>query len=451
MANIKRSLRTLLGGAVGASMLLTAGIANAWDLGSAAKPYDGTTIKAIFLDRPGYRAAIKMLPDFEKATGIKVDYEILPYENTREREVLELTSGGDLDVVLVDLVWIGEFAESGWIEPMDSFFNNKELADPNLDTKDFFPLLLDAFGTWGGKVYGLPFDNYSGLLFYNKCQLKDAGFSEPPKTWESLMKDYAPKLTKADGSQYAFALQSKRGETQSADSFMRFLWPFGGSLLDKDFKSNLLSKDSQAGLKFRQDLLKYMPKGIIDYDHNEAVNALAQKKVSMITEWSAFYSTLVDPATSKLGDCLGIAPEPEGTAGRLPALGGFSLAVNKSTTDAKKAASYLFIQWITSAAEAKTYLDNGGVPGRMKVYEDPAIQAKYAFVKPMVESWHKGVPQYRPRFAEWPEISEIIAEWGSKILLGDVSTEDGAKEIGTRMEAVLQKAGYYDGKKQLNQ
>jgi multiple sugar transport system substrate-binding protein len=232
---------------------------------------------------------------------------------------------------------------------------------------------------------------------------------------------------------------------------MRFLWPFGGSLLDKDFKSNLLSADSQTGLKFRQDLLKYMPKGIVDYDHNEAVNALAQNKVSMITEWSAFYATLVDPSTSKLGDCLGIAPEPAGPAGRLPALGGFSLAVNKNSSDAKKAAAYLFIQWVTSAAEAKTYLENGGVPGRMKVYEDPAVQQKYAFVKPMVESWQKGVPQYRPRFAEWPEISEIVAEWGSKMLLGDVSTEDGAKEIGTRMEAVLKKAGYYDGKKQLNQ
>ena len=35
----------------------------------------------------------------------------------------------------------------------------------------------DAF-TKDGKIYGLPFDNYSGLLFYNQCQLKEAGFGE---------------------------------------------------------------------------------------------------------------------------------------------------------------------------------------------------------------------------------------------------------------------------------
>jgi multiple sugar transport system substrate-binding protein len=420
-------------------------------LETAAEPLKGTEIQAIFLDRPGYRAIIKLLPEFEKKTGIKVNYEIVPYENTREKEVLNFTSGGDLTLALVDLVWIGEFAENGWIEPIDKFAKDPSITDPNLNLKGFFPLLLDAFGSWGGTVYGLPFDNYSGLLFYNSCKLKEAGFDKPPETWDELLKTYAPKLTNADKKEYGFALQSRRGETQSADSFMRVLWPFGGSLLTKDFKSNLMSKESQAGLNFRQDLMKYMPSGIVSYDHAEAVNALAQGQVAMITEWSAFYGTLTDPATSKLGDCLGVAPEPAGPAGRLPALGGFSLAVASQASDEEKKAAWLFIQWATSEAIAKPYVEAGGVSGRMAVYNDPEIKAKYKFVEPMVASWQKGVPEFRPRFPAWPAISEIIAEWGTKMMLGEVSVADGSKEIGTRMEAVLQKEGYYDGKKKLLQ
>jgi multiple sugar transport system substrate-binding protein len=420
-------------------------------LETAAEPLKGTEIQAIFLDRPGYRAIIKLLPEFEKKTGIKVNYEIVPYENTREKEVLNFTSGGDLTLALVDLVWIGEFAENGWIEPIDKFAKDPSITDPNLNLKGFFPLLLDAFGSWGGTVYGLPFDNYSGLLFYNSCKLKEAGFDKPPETWDELLKTYAPKLTNADKKEYGFALQSRRGETQSADSFMRVLWPFGGSLLTKDFKSNLMSKESQAGLNFRQDLMKYMPSGIVSYDHAEAVNALAQGQVAMITEWSAFYGTLTDPATSKLGDCLGVAPEPAGPAGRLPALGGFSLAVASQASDEEKKAAWLFIQWATSEEIAKPYVEAGGVSGRMAVYNDPEIKAKYKFVEPMVASWQKGVPEFRPRFPAWPAISEIIAEWGTKMMLGEVSVADGSKEIGTRMEAVLQKEGYYDGKKKLLQ
>jgi multiple sugar transport system substrate-binding protein len=418
-----------------------------WAIGQAAAPYKGTQVKIIFLDRPGYRAIIKLLPEFEKATGIKVNYEIVPYENTREKQVLNFTSQGDLTMALVDLVWIGEFAENGWIVPVDKFAKDASITDPNLNLKGFFPLLLNAFGSWDGTVYGLPFDNYSGLLFYNKCMLKDAGFDKPPATWAELKDVYAPKLDNPAKKQYAFALQSLRGETQSADSFMRFLWPWGGSLLNKDFKSNLMSPQSQAGLKFRQALIKDMPPGVVSWDHAEAVNALAQGQVAMITEWSAFYGTLTDPKTSKLGDCLAVAPEPKGPAGRYPALGGFSLAVAAQATPAQQKASWIFIQWATSEAIAKAYVEAGGVSGRMAVYKDPAIQAKYKYVNPMVESWQQGVPEFRPRFPAWASITENVAEFGSKMMLGEVSTEEGAKDIGARMEDTLKKEGYYDGKK----
>lgn len=452
MERLKRKLRACISvAALSAAVAGLATPASADWLGTAAEPLKGTEINGIFLDRPGYRAIISLLPEFEKKTGIKVNYEIVPYENTREKEVLNFTSHGDLTMALVDLVWIGEFAESGWIDPIENFTKDASITDPNLNLDGFFPLLLDAFGSWGGVTYGLPFDNYSGLLFYNSCQLKEAGFDKPPETWKEVKDVYGPKLTDTSKNQYAFALQSLRGETQSADSFMRMLWPFGGSLLDKEFKSNLMSKESQAGLQFRQDLMKVMPPGIVSYDHAEAVNALAQGQVSMITEWSAFYGTLTDPATSKLGDCLGVAPEPAGPAGRLPALGGFSLAVASQASEEQKKATWLFIQWATSEDIAKAYVEAGGVSGRMAVYEDADIKAKYKFVEPMVASWQKGVPEFRPRFPAWPAISEVVAEWGSKMMLGEVSVEGGAKEIGTRTEDILGKEGYYDGKKQLLQ
>jgi multiple sugar transport system substrate-binding protein len=422
-----------------------------WTLAGAAAPLKGTTINALFLDRPGYRAIIKLLPEFERQTGITVKYDIVPYENAREREVLNFNGQGDLDVALIDVVWIGEFAENKWVLPISTFTKDPKLTDPALHLESFFPLLLNAFGTWSGSVYGLPFDNYSGLLFYNKCQLKDAGFDRPPQTWDEVLNVYAPKLTDATKNRYGFALQSLRGETQSADSFMRVLWPFGGSLLDKSFHSNLLSPQSQAGLQFRQSLLKYMPPGIVSWDHAEAVNALAQGQVPMITEWSAFYSTLADPKTSKITDCLAVAPEPAGPAGRLPALGGFSLAVAAQAPEKQQKAAWLFIQWATSEAIARSYVENGGVSGRQAIYTQPDIREKFAFVAPMVESWQKGVPEFRPRFPSWPAISEIVAEWGSKMELQQVSTEEGAKQIGSKMEDILKQDGYYDGKKALLQ
>ncbi len=447
-------MRALLLAAACAAALLS-GQARAqtsgWTLEGAAAPLKGAQISVTFLDRPGYRAIIKLLPEFERRTGIKVNYEIVPYENSREKQVLNFTARGDLTVALVDLVWMGEFAENGWIVPAETFTKDPAVADPALKLDGFFPLLLDAFGSWGGKVYGLPFDNYSGLLYYNACMLKSAGFDKPPATWDELAKVYAPKLTDKAKNQYGYVLQSLRGETQSADSFMRMLWPFGGSLLDKSFHSNLKSAGSQTGLQFRQDLAPYMPVGFVSMDHAEAVNAFAQGQVALLTEWSAFYSTLTDTKTSKVTDCLAVAPEPAGPAGRLPALGGFSLAVASQAPPREQKAAWLFIQWATSEAIAKQYVEAGGVSGRQSVYNLPEIKAQYKFVEPMVASWQKGVPEFRPRFPSWPAISEIVAEWGSKMQLGQVTVEQGSDEIGRRMEAILTKEGYYDGKKPLLQ
>ena len=172
--------------------------------------------------------------------------------------------------------------------------------------------------------------------------LEDAGFSEPPATWTQLLEEYAPALTNPDEDRYAFALQSRRGETQSADSFMRVLWPFGGALIDEaTFEPTLQSEASLEGLNFRQSLMEFMPEGIVDYDHSEAVNALAQGRVAMITEWSSFYATLADPEASTITDCLAVATEPEGPAGLKPALGGFSLGVNAFSSPEEQAASYL--------------------------------------------------------------------------------------------------------------
>lgn len=420
-----------------------------WSLKDAAKPYEGTTVDVVFLLRPGYEAIEAMLPAFEEETGININIIKHPYENALGEQVRDFVAGGDLDIALIDLVWIGNFAENDWIVPLaDVQSQFPDIVDPDLDIDDFFPLVLNAFGGWNDIVYGLPFDNYSGLLFYNRCTLEAAGFDAPPETWGDLKDVYGPALT-GDGK-YAFALQSKRNETQSADSFARVLWPFGGSFLDADFRSNLNSAESQTGLKFRQDLMQYMPDGIVAYDHAETVNAFSQGDVAMITEWSAFYSTVVSPDTSKVADCVEIAPEPKGPAGRKPALGGFSLAVASQADEAEQAAAYLFIQWATSKANAREYLERGGVPARQSVYMQDGLE-DFKFVPALVESWQDGVPEFRPRFAEWPEITEIVQEWGTKIMLGEVTTEEGAQEIGTRMEDVLEAAGYYSGDKPLAQ
>ena len=420
--------------------------ASTFDYAAAAEPFKGASINAFFLDRPGYVAAAAMIPEFSETTGIEVKYEITPYENAREKLVQDFFGETkQFDISLIDVVWIGEFADSGWITPFEPFINDPALADPGLNLEGFFPILLESFGTWNDQIYGYPFDNYSGLLYYNKAMLQSAGFDKPPASWQEVKDVYGAKLGKQ-----TYSLQSRRGETQSADSFMRMVWAFGGSLLKEDFQPNLSSPESMAGLQFRQDINAIQPDGVVERDHEETVQLLAQGQVAFITEWSSFFYPLTSPDSSTIVNDLGVGIEPAGVAGPEPALGGFSLGINSQIDEAKQKAAYLFIQWITGESTARSYTENDGVSGRQSIYQDPELQAKYAYFAPLAESWSKyGNAVFRPRFAEWPQISEVIAQVGSEMQLGSVSVDDGVGQIEEQMREILQP--YYDGDKPLAQ
>ncbi len=194
-------------------------------------------------------AAIQCWPEFEAATGIKVNYTTVPTK-TRWANSARFRGRGDLDIALIDLVWIGNFAENGWLVPSETFINKPRTCRPALDMADFFPLVLDAFGSWNGVNYGLAVRQLFGPLV---LQSLHAG--------SRRVRQAAGHLARGDGhlrpgadqdGKYAYALQSKRNENPVGRQLARFLWPFGGSFLNAEFKSNLLSPESQAGLKFRQ-------------------------------------------------------------------------------------------------------------------------------------------------------------------------------------------------------
>lgn len=412
------------------------GTARAWSLAEAAAPYKGTSITVVGLDRPSYKIAQQLTPEFEKATGIHVSWNVFPYEDTLKEETLNFVSSSQqFDAILSDVVWPVNFADPGWVIPLDHFTGDTKLADPALDLKDFFPVWLASF-TVNDKLYGLPFDSYAGLLYYNKSMLKAAGLDGPPRTWDDLAKVYAPKLTDKSKSVYGYVIQSARGETQTADAFARFLWPWGGRFLDIAGKTiEVNNPKSVVGLEFRQSLLKNMPDGIVADDHSQAVQMLSQRRAAMITEWSAFYPTL---SASALGDDLGIAPEPRGPNGAYAAFGGFSYMVSAQVDKKHQDATYLFIQWLTSKELARPLIEGGAVVARQGADTDPSIQAKFPNLAPMVETWRTAVvPDWRPQLECYPRFSDIVSDWGSRIELGQVAVKAGLDSMASDLTGYM--------------
>ncbi|WP_414040492.1 ABC transporter substrate-binding protein [Acidithiobacillus sp. M4-SHS-6] len=432
---MKKKLLMALGSAIGAGVLF-ANIPNAyaWTLQQAAAPYKGETITIVGLDRPSYQAAQKLTPIFEKETGIHVHWVIYPYGETLKAEMLNFISHSqEYDVVLSDCVWPVTFAKGGWVVPVQHFLDNPKLRDPAYDLKGFFPIWLSAF-TVHGTLEGIPFDSYSGLLYYNKSMFKKAGIQHPPATWQELRED-AQKLTNKKEGVYGYALQSARGETQTADAFARFLWPWGGRFLNiKTHKILVNDPQSVKGIEFRDSMLKYMPPGIVADNHPQVVEFLAQKRVAMITEWSAFDVTL----KKALGSDLGVAPEPRGPKGAFSAFGGFAYMISDQVPQKEQNAAWLFVQWLTSAKMANPLTNLGAVTARKATDANPALDTKFPDLKVMAYTWeHQSVPNWRPQLACYPRFSTIVSYWGSTIELGRVPVQEGLNKMADKLSTYM--------------
>jgi sn-glycerol 3-phosphate transport system substrate-binding protein len=93
--------------------------------------------------------------------------------------------------------------DSGTIQPMQLFIDHDKFS-----TSDLEPNLLGYFSI-SGKLYSMPWNNSTPLLYYNKDAFTKAGLdpNRPPKTLAEI-RDYAQKLTIKDAAgnttQYGF-------------------------------------------------------------------------------------------------------------------------------------------------------------------------------------------------------------------------------------------------------
>ncbi|RZJ59774.1 MAG: extracellular solute-binding protein, partial [Acidovorax sp.] len=141
--------------------------------------YAGQTVTFSVPSHPHYDAMMKILPEFTKETGIKVETDRLAMGRMKEKQLLEMAKPqGDYDLGCYVVMWKGEYVAKNLIRPLEPFFQNPALADPAYDIKDIIPVYLENLGLVGGpkgclagpgaKLYGLPYGAETSVLAYRK-------------------------------------------------------------------------------------------------------------------------------------------------------------------------------------------------------------------------------------------------------------------------------------------
>ncbi len=129
-----------------------------------------------------------LLAQFLEETGITVRPTLVPYASRFEKiATAGIAGAGGFDVVMVDTIWIPQFASAGWIADVSGDFSEA-------DTSGIFPGMLDSL-RFGGRLYGLPMYTDAKFFYYNQAHFQAAGITAPPANFEQFT-EYAIRLTR---------------------------------------------------------------------------------------------------------------------------------------------------------------------------------------------------------------------------------------------------------------
>jgi multiple sugar transport system substrate-binding protein len=118
----------------------------------------------------------------------KINFEFLPAQADQQREQLVRRLGAEdpsLDLLGLDVVWTGEFANAGWVAPVPP-------AVERAVTQNVFGSVLQT-ARFKGKLMVVPIWSNTQLLWYRKDLVPT-----PPKTWDEMI-DMAEKIGPAKG------------------------------------------------------------------------------------------------------------------------------------------------------------------------------------------------------------------------------------------------------------
>lgn len=240
---------------------------------------------------------------------------------------------------------IPQMADSGKMIPIEQFISEQE-------KNDVYTAFWDRF-RYKDKLWTIPFNSSTPMLYVNKTMLEQAGL-KAPNTWDELVTT-AKALTKdtnGDGKTDVW------GFNTAADSpwyFQPMTWNRGGTIIDKTGKVTVNSKEAVATLKSFQDLVN-VDKAMAPNQHKTAEEDFASGKLAMIYKSGSALAGTQDQVGKKFE--VGVAFLPMIKDRNVP-IGGNSLGIFKSTPELEKA-SWDFVSFATNTENAAKFSISSG-------------------------------------------------------------------------------------------
>ncbi len=334
--------------------------------------FKGSKIFIQFTKNPWSDTMEKLLPEFEKQTGIRAEFSDLPEIQARQKLTVEFTAGsGGIDVWYTSMhVEKRRFWRSGWYFDVSKFLKDPTMTAPDYDWNDMAPGAKQIATQPDGSISGLPAFVDPWILFYRKDLFAQKGL-KPPKTLAE-MEEFAQKF---HGAPALYGFVARGLKNANAPAWDWVLFSVGGNFQTKDGKASLNTPEAVKAMDYYAGMLKrFAPPGVVNFNWYECSSAFMQGQVAMYFDGVNFASQFEDKEKSKIAGKVGYAVLPAGPAGHFSPIFGNAVAVSAQSKN--QGPAYFFAQWATSKQGAIKELLAGVGSARASVWNDKEVKAK---------------------------------------------------------------------------
>jgi multiple sugar transport system substrate-binding protein len=354
--------------------------------------------------------------------------ELLPTIMTKQ------TSGQGADITHIYSLWAGQLDKSGVIA--------KAPDDVISDIKANYPEPVAEGVSVDGNIFGYPTEVQPFALYYNKRLLKDAGFNNPPTTWDELlsMAEAMNKTDKNGNSEVQGFAFIRAWPAIVYHPFVALMSTAGGQFIE-DGKVNL---DSEAAKKTMELYTKVHGKDGLTEIGNDIMKGFAAEQVAMTINagwWAGSLKVTMEDAYENVG--VAPIPSPDGkTKGSVSYTWGWT--VNSKSKHQEEA--WKFLKWFNSQQVKDGLTPEGNflleafntISTRKSDQEADPIKAKLASdanLQTINQAIKYATPEPNP--AAGAEIQNILFKQIDSVWTGQITPEKALEIAQQEIQAKL--------------
>jgi multiple sugar transport system substrate-binding protein len=412
---------------LGASILAIAGLSAC---GRGSNDSGARTLTFFVAIQPGGTIEEVSKRCSEESDGrYEIEPEFLPTDASQQREQLVRRLGAEdssIDIVGMDVIWTGEFANAGWVEE----WTGKRKQEV---TEKVFPGVIET-ASFEGKLYAAPFNTNTQLLWYRKDLVP-----KPPRTWDEMI-DEAEKLGRDNAGTIQVQASRYEGFMVWANALIESA---GTPILSGPETLDLEQGPTEEALAVMGRLANSpaAPAGLSTSDEDSARLAFEAGESAFMTNYTFAYASAQAEAP-KIGKEMGYARFPRVDANRpsKPPLGGFNLAV--SSYSENKDVDFEAAACLAGKKSQLTAVELDGLPpSRSDLYANKVVTKAYPGFAGLVKESIEGAGP-RPTTPAYQDVSSALQRTlhpPEKIDPED--TESIYDELKSNLEAAVKREG----------